>query len=227
MPDTPAATITISKNGPYIVRGAVPVVEQHIVVDKAGLSVEWREGKVFEHPATFKLCRCGHSKTKPFCDDSHKAAKFDGTEVASRDDYDDGVKLYPGPTLSLKDNERLCAFARFCDPAGHVWALVAQTDKKGPRLQFLHEAASCPGGRLVAVENKSDADMEPRLEPSIGLVIDTRAKVDGPLWIRGGIPIIAADGYTYEVRNRLALCRCGNSGNKPYCDGTHAAEAME
>jgi CDGSH-type Zn-finger protein len=218
-------TITISKHGSYIVKGPVPVVEQHIVVDKEGLSIEWHEGKKFEHPDTFKLCRCGQSKTKPFCDDSHKKAKFDGTEVASREDYNDGVKLYPGPELSLKDNEKLCAFARFCDPAGQVWALVEQTDQEGPRIQFLHEAGSCPGGRLVAIENSDGADMEPRLEPSIGLVIDTRAKVDGPLWIRGGIPIIAADGYHYEVRNRVALCRCGNSSNKPYCDGSHAAGA--
>jgi CDGSH-type Zn-finger protein len=227
MSTTPKATITVTRNGPYIVKGTVPVAEQHIVVDKEGMSIEWREGKSFEHGETFKLCRCGHSKTKPFCDDSHKAAKFIGTEVASREEYNDGVKLYPGPQLSLKDNERLCAFARFCDPAGQVWNLVEQTDQEGPRIQFLHEAGSCPGGRLVATDNEDGADLEPRLEPSIGLVIDTRAKVNGPLWIRGGIPIIAADGYAYEVRNRVALCRCGNSSNKPYCDGTHAAEAGE
>ena len=220
-------TITVSKNGPYVVRGAVPLAEQHIVVDAAGMSIEWREGKKFEHTETFKLCRCGQSKSKPFCDDSHKAAKFDGTEVASRAEYNEQAEVIEGPELSLKDAERLCAFARFCDPAGQVWNLVQQTDEEGPRIQFLHEAASCPGGRLVAVENSSGADMEPRLEPSIGLVIDTRAKVDGPIWVRGGIPVVAADGYHYEVRNRIALCRCGNSSNKPYCDGSHAASSSE
>ena len=61
----PKPTITISKNGPYIVKGAVPVAEQHIVVDKEGMSIEWREGKQFEHPDTFKLCRCGHLSNKP------------------------------------------------------------------------------------------------------------------------------------------------------------------
>ncbi|MCL1907254.1 MAG: CDGSH iron-sulfur domain-containing protein [Propionibacteriaceae bacterium] len=30
-----------------------------------------------------------------------------------------------------------------------------------------------------------------------------------------------ADGEQYEVRNRIALCRCGQSDNKPYCDGPH------
>jgi len=45
----------------------------------------------------------------------------------------------------------------------------------------------------------------------------------GPLGLRGGIPVIAADGFAYEVRNRVTLCRCGQSKNKPFCDGTHAA----
>ena len=43
------------------------------------------------------------------------------------------------------------------------------------------------------------------------------------LWLRGGIPGAAADGFEYEVRNRVTLCRCGQSQNKPFCDGTHAA----
>jgi CDGSH-type Zn-finger protein len=218
-----AMKITVSEDGPYVVEGNMTVAEQHIEVDRAGQSIEWREGKSFDHPEKFKLCRCGQSKNKPFCDGSHKVAGFDGTETASRESYDDTAGLIEGPTLSLKDAESLCAFARFCDPAGQVWGLVNQTDEEGPRIQFLHEAGHCPGGRLVAVDNESGASMEPRLEPSIGLVIDTRAKVNGPLWIRGGIPVIAADGFHYEVRNRVALCRCGRSSNKPYCNGSHAA----
>ena len=44
---------------------------------------------------------------------------------------------------------------------------------------------------------------------------------DGPLWVRGGVRVDAADGEPYEVRNRVTLCRCGASENKPFCDGTH------
>ncbi len=216
-------SITVLENGPYLVEGNVPVAEQHIEVDKAGQSIEWREGKTFDHPAKFKLCRCGQSKNKPFCDGTHKEVGFDGIETASREAFDDQAGVIEGPALSLKDAEHLCAFARFCDPAGQVWGLVHDTDKEEQRIQFLHEAGHCPAGRLVAVDNESGADMEPRLEQSIGLVIDTRAKVNGPLWIRGGIPIVAADGFKYEVRNRVALCRCGRSSNKPYCNGSHAA----
>ena len=30
-------------------------------------------------------------------------------------------------------------------------------------------------------------------------------------------------GKTYEIPNRVVVCRCGQAANKPYCDGTHAA----
>jgi len=52
---------------------------------------------------------------------------------------------------------------------------------------------------------------------------DTAKEISGPLWGRGGIPVIGADGVTYEVRNRVALCRRGASSNKPFCDGSHAS----
>jgi CDGSH-type Zn-finger protein len=44
--------------------------------------------------------------------------------------------------------------------------------------------------------------------------------------VRGGIQLIGADGRSYELRNRMALCRCGRSENKPFCNGAHAAEPV-
>jgi hypothetical protein len=76
---------------------------------------------------------------------------------------------------------------------------------------------------LVAIDRQSGQAIEPKLEPSIGVIEDTAKGISGPLWARGGIPIFSADGEPYEVRNRVTLCRCGASKNKPFCDGTHAA----
>ena len=45
--------------------------------------------------------------------------------------------------------------------------------------------------------------------------------MSGPIWVRGGITVESADGREYEVRNRVTLCRCGQSSNKPFCDGSH------
>ncbi len=60
-------------------------------------------------------------------------------------------------------------------------------------------------------------------EPSIWLIEDPSLGVSGALWVRGGIPVVSADGTPYEVRNRVTLCRWGQSKNKPFCDGSHIA----
>ncbi|MFY9800413.1 MAG: CDGSH iron-sulfur domain-containing protein [Methanoregula sp.] len=39
--------------------------------------------------------------------------------------------------------------------------------------------------------------------------------------MRGGIPVESSEGHVYEIRNRITLCRCGKSYNKPFCDGRH------
>jgi len=45
--------------------------------------------------------------------------------------------------------------------------------------------------------------------------------------VRGGVRVVAADGEDYEVRNRQTLCRCGQSQNKPFCDGSHKEFGFE
>jgi hypothetical protein len=69
--------------------------------------------------------------------------------------------------------------------------------------------------------DKNGKAIEPVFKPSIGLITDPKTGKLGPLWARGGIPVESADGFTYEVRNRVTLCRCGKSLNKPFCDGRH------
>lgn len=225
MKSSDKARVTVTKNGPYLVTGDVTIAKQHIVVNEAGESLEWREGEHFQHPAQFALCRCGNSRNKPFCDGTHKKVPFDGSETASRAPYVEQAETFDGPTVELKDAQPLCAFARFCDPHGQVWNLVTRTDKPAARKLVEHEAGHCPAGRLVAIDKQTGRELEPGLEPSIGLVEDTANEVSGPLWLRGGIAVVASDGYEYEVRNRQTLCRCGRSVNKPFCDGSHAAEA--
>ena len=66
----------------------------------------------------------------------------------------------------------------------------------------------------------------PELEPTIGLVQDPQMGVSGPIWVKGGIQVESADGRAYEVRNRVTLCRCGKSKNKPFCDGSHIADGF-
>jgi CDGSH-type Zn-finger protein len=218
-----SAKVQVSKDGPYMVNGNLPLSGQTIGTNSAGESVKWVEGRKYPAQATYALCRCGQSAKKPFCDGSHKQAKFDGTETASREPYKNQAKLMQGPTMSLTDAEELCAFARFCDPHGQVWNLVTETDEPSAKRNFVKEAGDCPSGRLVARDNLTGQAIEPKYKPSIGLIEDPENECSGPVWLRGGVQVIAADGFHYEVRNRVTLCRCGESKNKPFCDGTHAA----
>jgi CDGSH-type Zn-finger protein len=149
--------------------------------------------------------------------------EFDGSETASRQSYIEQAEEFDGPTMLLTDVEELCAFARFCDPDGRVWNLIDETDQAEKREIVTHEAGHCAGGRLVAWDKAPRQPLEPALEPSLGLVEDPHLGVSGPIRVVGGIPVRSSDGTTYEVRNRVALCRCGGSSNKPFCDGTHAA----
>jgi len=214
--------VVVSKNGPYLVTGGVPLAKQTIVTDREGGSHEWKESDPWPAQESYALCRCGHSGHKPFCDGTHKKVGFDGTETASRDPYQSQAQVLEGPALNLTDAESLCAFARFCDPNGQVWNQVERTDEGRVRSMFIRQVSNCPSGRLVAWDRSTGKPVEHSLPVSIGVVEDPAEGVSGPLWLRGGIPVAAADGFAYEVRNRVTLCRCGASGNKPFCDGSHA-----
>jgi CDGSH-type Zn-finger protein len=214
--------IVVTKDGPYLVSGDLPLSEQWIVTNDEGDSLDYREGKKFPAQAQYALCRCGHSSSKPFCDGSHAKVRFDGAETASHQPYIEQAETIEGPTMTLTDQENLCAFARFCDPKGKIWNLVTQDSPEAQEIAK-HEAAHCPAGRLVVWDKKTGKPIEPKFEPSLGLIEDTEKKVGGPIWVRGGIPVVSADGKTYEIRNRMTLCRCGKSNNKPFCDGNHAA----
>lgn len=94
------------------------------------------------------LCRCGASKSKPFCDGSHSAAGFSATgEPAARDSS-------PLPARNGK--------------------------------------------------------------------LEVKPKPNGPLLLSGNVEIVTGTGHTQNRTEKCALCRCGGSANKPYCDGTHA-----
>jgi CDGSH-type Zn-finger protein len=216
--------ITILQNGPYLVFGSVPLAFQTVGANNDGESTEWIEGDALPASEQYALCRCGESNTKPFCDGTHAKIGFDGSETASREPIMKQAELLDGPTMQLADAESLCAFARFCDPHGRVWNQVAHTDDPEVRAQFIRQVGNCAAGRLIAIDKDTGKPIEPKLPQSIGLVEDPAQKCSGPLWVRGGISLIGADGQAYEIRNRMTLCRCGRSENKPFCDGAHAAD---
>ncbi len=222
---TTAEKIQVTRNGPYVVIGKIPISEQVIICDGEGTSIEWNQGKQYPLQEKYALCRCGRSRNKPFCDGSHSNVGFDGTETAGRESYLDSPKELDGPSVTLLDIEGLCASARFCHRAGGIWKLVSESSKPEIKRIMIEEACDCPSGRLILIDKEKQERVEPASRRSIGLIEDPWAGVKGPIWIRGCVPIVSSGGNQYVLRNRVTLCRCGKSSNKPFCDSSHYPEA--
>jgi CDGSH-type Zn-finger protein len=215
------AHIKVTPNGPYVVSGAVPLTERYPAMSVHGEPLEWDPvganipGRTVRQ--NYALCRCGNSGDKPFCDGTHARVGFDGTLTADRRPTASRRRTFVGEGVVMTDDPSLCIHIGFCTTRlSSVWQMIKHTDDPEVRARLRTMVHHCPSGRLVVSPSEDAQAEEPEFIPSVAIV------PDGPLWVRGGIPVEAPDGFTYEVRNRVTLCRCGHSKNKPYCDGTHA-----
>lgn len=213
--------IKVIKNGPYLILGNIPLLREKIVLDNEGFLLVWKKIKDYSHEEKYKLCRCGGTKNAPFCDETHLKIKFDGKEVAKKVIFSKQAEVIEGKNLTLLDAVPLCASGHFCTRAGGVWDLVKKPDDPNAEKIAMQEARDCPSGRLVMISKKTGKEIEPDIESSVSTVEDSIKNVSGPLWVKGRIPIEFADGTLCELRNRVTLCRCGKSDNKPFCDSTH------
>ncbi len=213
--------VEVCKKGPYRVTGGVPLATMRITLDTDGYSLGWNQERSYPPEQDYILCRCGRSLNKPFCDGIHEKIHFIGTETATNEPYLSLAERITGPSLQLTDALIFCASARFCDRARGIWTLTEESGDPDARATAVEEADNCPSGRLVEWDTSTKTALEPALEKSIGIVEYPYEGLSGPLWIRGGIPVFSGAGLPYEVRNRVTLCRCGHSFDKPFCDSSH------
>jgi CDGSH-type Zn-finger protein len=210
--------IEIQPNGPYRVHGRPPLSEMAPVHTLNGEPIAWHTLRDIPAPdeEIFELCRCGQSSDKPFCDGSHETSGFDGAETADRRPYFERATIQREHNLELADDGPLCLSAGFCGTrTTDVWKLLGDADQLAQFDRLREMTWHCPSGR-IALRHATGDEIEPELPQDIAVV------PGGPLWVRGRIPITSADGSQWEPRNRVALCRCGQSRNKPFCDGTHS-----
>ena len=202
---TGAARIEVTNHGPYRVTGDVVIFDA--------------EGNLLRHGGTWCLCRCGGSRNKPFCDVTHGLKGFDGSESADHGAIADRRDSYPADGVTVYDDRTVCAhFGQCSDRLPAVFRAAAEpfVDPHNAAPDSIAEVvAGCPSGALAYARGRDGDTVETAAEPSITPI------VDGPYRVRGAIQVVGADGRPYEARARQTLCRCGQSGNKPFCDGSH------
>jgi len=192
------------ENGPLVVKGLTSMI------DADGVEVECKP--------VMALCRCGQSKSKPFCDGSHKDAGFEsrgGTPAGK-----DVLLPYEGSDLTVLYNPLLCSHAAECgkrasaafNPSQKPWI---QPDNVS--MEKIEEVVSaCPSGALQ-IEGR-------------GHIVPKGAKIavekNGPYRVVG-VAIEAGPAGAGASREKIVLCRCGLSGNKPFCDGSHRDAGWE
>ncbi|NRP13359.1 hypothetical protein XMM379_002704 [Aliiroseovarius sp. xm-m-379] len=186
------------------------------LVAKGVSSLETATGQAEECKPVMGLCRCGQSKNKPYCDGSHVEAGFDSSPgtPAGRD----RLIAYEGAEATVYYNPMLCSHAAECgriaknifNPAEKPWV---QPDK-GTMEELRAVVTACPSGALSL--KGADGAVE-HLVPEGPQI---RVEKNGPLWVRGVEPPVLPKGEGQSAQ-KYVLCRCGLSGNKPFCDGSH------
>ncbi|RPI22464.1 MAG: hypothetical protein EHM57_05260, partial [Actinobacteria bacterium] len=212
--------IVVTENGPYQVNADLPITPRRVAASERGEPLTSIIEPALPHDTPTWICRCGHSQNKPFCDGSHKRVGFVGTETASTKPFSEARRSYEGIGLTVHRVGALCAHSSYCANQVTDWhKLLPDTGSTNVLAEVISMIEHCPSGALVM--ELGGEIVEPSLPRSISPV------EDGPYWVFGRVTVHSGDGTPYEVRNRVALCRCGQSKNKPFCDGTHAKIGFE
>jgi uncharacterized Fe-S cluster protein YjdI len=132
-------------------------------------------------------------------------------------------KEYSNGEVTIVWKPALCIHSRVCwseatglsevfHPATRPWITIGDV----PSQRVIDQVKKCPSGALSFYLNG-----EPVVEDSTTTETIAEVMQDGPLIVYGNITVKAPDGTKTHKTKTTAFCRCGNSGNKPYCDGTH------
>ncbi len=126
-------------------------------------------------------------------------------------------KSYTSEGITVSFDGARCIHAAECvrglpevfDPGKRPWIQPDRSNQEAVTEVVLR----CPSGALQFEREDGVREIAP--DAAIALV------TDGSLYVQGDIEIKDAEGETLYEENRVALCRCGASGNKPFCDNTH------
>ena len=174
------------------------------------------KGEVLRTRPIVALCRCGGSNLKPYCDGTHARNGFASAKSPNR--TKDRLDSYEGIGITVRDNRGTCChFGNCTDHLPQVFHATGDpfVTAKGADADTIEAIVrQCPSGALGFVRNGTTYQGEQR-EPGIYVANNASYYVRGGIELEGEMKNEGANGEHY------ALCRCGQSKNKPFCDGTH------
>lgn len=195
-------TIRAEVDGPYIVRNL------RKLTNSLGESLAVRP--------IVALCRCGGSKLKPYCDGTHATNGFCGAK--SPDRTPDRADTYVGQEIVVLDNRGTCCHFGNCtnqEPKVFHNAsepfVTADGDDADKTVAIVRE---CPSGALGFTKDGVNYHGEDREQ-------EIYVAHNASYYVRGGIELEGEAMNKGASREHYALCRCGHSKNKPFCDGSH------
>lgn len=163
------------------------------------------------------LCRCGKSTNKPFCDGTHAKTGFEDSKHADR--TPDRRVNYKGKRVTIHDNRGICAHAGICtDRLAAVFRYGQEPwiDPDGASIEEIDAIIqTCPSGALSYSVDGTEQILNYPGEPQIFVA------PGGPYAVKGSIELDGVEWGEGARRGCFDLCRCGQSKNKPFCDGSH------
>jgi uncharacterized Fe-S cluster protein YjdI/CDGSH-type Zn-finger protein len=129
------------------------------------------------------------------------------------------VFRYTGKKLDIEWEGRLCIHMGECGCAKGKLFVAGRKPWCKPDLVSPEDALDvvkrCPSGALTFIDKATGTTETPAQNSTVQVVYN------GPLFLQGDLDIEGAAGDMPGLRFRAALCRCGQSKNKPYCDNSH------
>jgi len=130
--------------------------------------------------------------------------------MATREYASDDLRVQWDATRCIHVAACIRALPRVFNPLARPWVRIHAAE----RDEIIDAVERCPTGALKYV--RSDGAREVPDAPATIEVVP-----DGPLLARGDLEIVTGDGVPIARETRVALCRCGASERKPFCDNTH------
>lgn len=136
------------------------------------------------------------------------------------------TKKYTNGDITVVWKPDVCIHSKLCwtqllevfDPRKRPWINMEGADSE----RIIEQVSKCPSGALSYYRNNDE-------NPPAEIDVDTKVEVmpNGPLLVYGNLNVKLRDGSTTTKSKVTAFCRCGKSGNKPFCDGSHISTGFE